>query len=160
MTYFLLLFRCKSQSFQLIHDHYQRNSTWSTPSEATESSTDSLSLRQLTVMLQRQLDEEDHCARSFLLLRSNNACLTAECVWTRFQNNRSRVSILADTRFVGNAFVGFIVSQIDSRRFPVLCPTCTAEPGNIRPESIENYVSFFPSERVQTSRLTQWCIFL
>jgi hypothetical protein len=30
---------------------------------------------------------------------------------------------------------GFVASQIESRRFPVLCPTCTAEPGN-NPESI------------------------
>ncbi|KAF8491336.1 hypothetical protein F5888DRAFT_1058472 [Russula emetica] len=36
---------------------------------------------------------------------------------------------------------GFIVSQIESRRFPVLCPTCTAGPGNIRPESTGSYVS-------------------
>jgi RING-type zinc-finger len=30
---------------------------------------------------------------------------------------------------------GFVASQIESRRFPVLCPTCTAEPGS-KPESI------------------------
>jgi Ring finger domain len=37
---------------------------------------------------------------------------------------------------------GLIVSQIESRRFPVLCPTCTAEPENNRPERIGSYVSF------------------
>ena len=54
------LLRCKSQSYQLIHDHYQGSPTLSSPSETTESATDSLSSRQLAAMLQRQFDEEDH----------------------------------------------------------------------------------------------------
>jgi hypothetical protein len=37
---------------------------------------------------------------------------------------------------------GLIVAQIESRRFPVLCPTCTAGPGSSsRPASIGSYVS-------------------
>src|SRR6266567_8098999 len=96
-----LLFRCKSQSFQLNHDHYQpeRSPTWSSPSKATEGATDSLSSRQLAVMFQR------HLMKNFLLLWSNNARLAARYAWTRFQKNRLRASILADTHFVGNAFV-------------------------------------------------------
>jgi hypothetical protein len=35
----------------------------------------------------------------------------------------------------------FIMSQIESRRFPVLCLTCTAGPGDYRPESTGSYVS-------------------
>ena len=36
-----------------------------------------------------------------------------------------------------------IVSRIESRRFPLLCPTCTAarEPGSSQPVSIGSYVS-------------------
>jgi hypothetical protein len=139
-----LLFRCKSQSFQLIHD-YQRSPTWSSPSEATESATDSLSSRQLAAMLQRQFDEEDH------LLVAERAELLAAAEQQRMFDCGVCLDTLPEDSIAcidpcGHSFCrecvrGFIVSQIESRRFPVLCPTCTAGPGNNRPESTGSYVS-------------------
>ncbi|KAN0119148.1 hypothetical protein V8E52_004595 [Russula decolorans] len=133
-----LLFRYKSQSFQLTHDHYQRSPTWSSPSEATESATDSLSSRELAAMLQRQFDEEDH-----LLVAERAELAAAEqqrvfdcgvCLDTLPEESIARIDPCGHS-FCRECIRGFIVSQIELRRFPVLCPTCTAGPGNNHPES-------------------------
>jgi hypothetical protein len=145
------LFRCKSQLFQLTRDHLQHGPTWSSPSEATESATDSLSSRQLAAMLQRQFDEEDH------LLATEHAELLAAaeqqrvfdcgvCLDTLPEESIARIDPCGHS-FCRECIRGFIMSQIESRRFPVLCPTCTAEPVNNRPESIGSYVSFIPNFR-------------
>jgi hypothetical protein len=139
------LFRCKSQSFQLIHDHYQRSPTWSSPSEATESATDSLSSRQLAAMLQRQFDEEDHllvAERAELLAAAGQQRVfdCGVCFDTLPEESIACIDPCGHS-FCRECIREFIVSQIESRRFPVLCPTCTAGPGNNRPESIGSYVS-------------------
>ena len=142
------LFRCKSRSFQLIHHHqhhHQHSPPWSLPSEATERSTDPLS-RQLAVMLQYQFDEEAH------LLATERAELLAAaeqqrvfdcgvCLDTLSEEFIARIDPCGHS-FCRECIRGLITSQIESRRFPVFCPTCTAEPANNRPESIGSYVSF------------------
>jgi hypothetical protein len=145
------LFRCKSQSFELIHHHHQCSPTWSLASEATESPTDSLSSRQLAAMLQRQFDKEDH------LLAAEHADLLAVaeqqrvfdcgvCMDTLPEESIARIEPCGHS-FCRECVRGLIASQIESRRFPVLCPTCTAEPENNRPESIGSYVSFIHNSR-------------
>ena len=140
-----LLLRCKSQQFQLIHDYYQRNPTWSLPSEATESATDSLSSRQVAAMLQRQFDEEDHllvAERAELLAAAEQQRVfdCGVCLDTLSEESITRIDPCGHS-FCRECIRGFIVSQIESRRFPVLCPTCTAAPGNNGPESTGSYVS-------------------
>ena len=128
---------------QLIHDRHQYNPTWSSPSEEMESPTDSLSSSQLAAMLQRQFDEEDR------LLAAQRAELAAElqrvfdcgvCMDTLPEDSMARIEPCGHP-FCRECVRGFIVSQIESRRYPVLCPTCTAGPGKSRPESIGSYVS-------------------
>src|SRR6266403_1732912 len=137
--------RRSDESFQLIYDHHQRSPTLSSLSEAMESPTNSLSSRPLAAMLQRQFDEEDH------LLAAERAELLASaeqqhvfdcgfCMDTLLEESIARIEPCGHS-FCRECVRGFIVSQIESRHFPVLCPTCTAEPDNNRPESIGSYVS-------------------
>jgi hypothetical protein len=142
--------RCKSKSFQLIHDD-QHSPTWSLPSEVTESPAGSLSSSQLAAMLQRQFDEEDY------LLATEHAELLAAaeqqrvfdcgvCLDTLPEESIARIDPCGHS-FCRECVRGLIASQIELRRFPVLCPTCTAEPENNRPESIGSYVSFIRNSR-------------
>jgi hypothetical protein len=144
-----LLSRCTSQSFQLIHDHYQRSPTWSSPSEATEEgATGFLSSRQLAAMLQRQFDEEDHllvAERAELLAAAEQQRVfdCGVCLDTLPEELIARIDPCGHS-FCRECIRGFVVSQIESRRFPVLCPTCTAGPGKYREESTGSYVSTIP----------------
>jgi len=122
-----------------------RGPVWSSPSEATESATDSLSSRQLAAMLQRQFDEEDHvlvAERAELLAAAEQQRVfdCRVCLDTLPEESIARIDPCGHS-FCRECIRGFIVSQIESRRFPVLCPTCTAGPGNNRPESTGSYVS-------------------
>ena len=112
-----------------------------------ESATDSLSSRRLAAMLQSQFDdEEDH-----LLATEHAGLLTAAeqqhvfdcgvCLDTLPEESVVRIEPCGHS-FCKECVRGLIASQIESRRFPVLCPTCTAEPENYRPESIGSYASF------------------
>ena len=102
-------------------------------------------------MLQRQFDEEDH------LLALDHADLLAAaeqqlvfdcgiCLDTLPEESIACIDPCGHS-FCRECVRGLIASQIDSRRFPVLCPTCTAEPEKNRPESIGSYVSFIRNFR-------------
>lgn len=146
------LSRRKSQSFQLIHHHqHQHSPTWSLPGEETESLADYTSSRQFAAMLQRQFDEEDY------LLATERADLLAAaeqqrvfdcgvCLDTLPEEFIARIDPCGHS-FCRECVRGLITSQIETRRFPVLCPTCTAQPENNRPESIGSYVSFIHNFR-------------
>ena len=145
------LFRCKLQSLQLIHDHYQHPPTWSSPSdsEAIESSTDTISSRQLAAMLQRHFDEEDRLlaiehADLLAAAEQQRAFDCGVCLDTLSEESIARIEPCGHS-FCRECVRGLIVSQIESRRFPVLCPTCTAEPENNLTGSIGSYVLYHSS---------------
>ena len=141
----------------IIHDErHQRRPTWSSLSEAMESPAHSISSSQLAAMLQRQFDEEDHllaAERAELAATAERVFDCGVCLDTLPEESIARMEPCGHS-FCRECVRGLIVSQIKSRRFPVLCPTCTAEPRNNRPESIGSYVSniHYP-ERFWTSRL-------
>jgi hypothetical protein len=96
-------------------------------------------------MLQRQFDEEDH----LLAVEREELAATAEqqlvfdcgvCMDTFPEESVARIEPCGHP-YCRECVRGLIVSQIESRRFPVLCPTCTAGPGKNRPESTGSYVS-------------------
>jgi hypothetical protein len=134
---------------QPICDDRQHSPTWSSLSEETECPSHSLSSSRLAAMLQRRFDEEDR------LLAAERAELVAVAEQDAEQQgvfdcgacmDRFPEESVARIEPCGHPYCrecvrGLIVSQIESRRFPVLCPTCLARPGKSRPESIGSYVS-------------------
>jgi hypothetical protein len=96
-------------------------------------------------MLQRQFDEEDHllvAQRADLLaaVEQQRVFDCGVCLDTLPEESIARIDPCGHS-FCRECIRGFIVSQIESRRFPVLCPTCTAGPGDNHPESTGSYVS-------------------
>ena len=141
------LFRCKSQSFELIHHHHQRSPTWSLASEATESPTDSLSSRQLAAMLQRQFDKEDH------LLAAEHADLLAVaeqqrvfdcgvCMDTLPEESIARIEPCGHS-FCRECVRELIVSQIESRRFPVSLVSNVYGGARQQPPRVDRELSFY-----------------
>jgi hypothetical protein len=158
------LSRCKSQSFQLIHDHHQHSPTWSSPSEATGSSTDPLHSRRFAAILQRQFDEEDYRlatehAELLAAAEQQRVFDCGVCFDTLPEESIARIDPCGHS-FCRECVHGLIVSQIESRRFPVLCPTCTAGPGKNRPESIGSYVSFIHDFRQSKANSIYVCLSL
>ena len=95
------------------------------------------------MMLQRQFDEEDRllaAERVEVLAEQQRVFDCRVCMDTLPEESVTRIEPCGHS-FCRECIRGLIVSQIESRRFPVLCPTCTAEPDNNRPESIGSYVS-------------------
>ncbi len=102
-----------------------------------EGSTSSLTSRQLAVMLQRHIDEEGH------LLAAQHAELLAAAEQQRVFNCGVCIDTLPEDSIAriepcGHSFCrecvrGFVVPQIESRRFPVLCPTCCYRLPNLGP---------------------------
>ena len=96
-------------------------------------------------MLQRQFDEEDHllvAERAELLAAAEQQRVfdCGVCLDTLPEESIARLDPCGHT-FCRECIRGFIVLQIESRRFPVLCPTCTADIGNKRLDSTGSYVS-------------------
>ena len=101
-------------------------------------------------MLQRRFDEEDHLLAAE---RAELAAAAAEeqqrvfdcgvCMGTLPEESIARIDPCGHS-FCRECVRGLIVSHMESRRFPVLCPMCMAEPGKNRPESIGRYVSTHP----------------
>ena len=144
VTSFSLYCSDANTSSQLIRDHLQHGPTWSSPSEATKSPTDSLFSRQLAARLQRQFDNGDHLlaaerAELFAAASQQRMFDCGVCLDTHLEESITRIEPCGHS-FCRECVHGLIVSQIKSRRFPVLCPTCTAEPESNRPRSIGSYV--------------------
>jgi len=88
-------------------------------------------------MLQAQFDEENRlllAERAELEAAAQQVFDCGVCMDALPEEFIARVDPCGHP-FCRDCVRGFIASQIESRRFPVLCPTCTAEPG-INPESI------------------------
>ena len=96
-------------------------------------------------MLQRQFDEED---RQLAAERAELVAAAEEqrvfdcgmCMGTLPEESIARIEPCGHS-FCRECVRELIVSRIESRSFPVLCPTCTAGPGSSRLESIGSYVS-------------------
>ncbi|KAI0302832.1 hypothetical protein B0F90DRAFT_1712460, partial [Multifurca ochricompacta] len=88
-------------------------------------------------MLQFQFDEEDRqlaAERAELAAAAQRVFDCGVCMDTLPEEYVARIEPCGHS-FCRECVRGFIVSQIESRRFPVLCPSCTAEP-RIDSESI------------------------
>ena len=95
-------------------------------------------------MLQRQFDEEDRqlaAERAELVAAAEKLPVfnCGICMGTLPEESIARIEP-CEHSFCRDCVRGLIVSQIESRRFPVLCPTCTAGPSSSCPESIGSYV--------------------
>ena len=107
-------------------------------------STDFHPSSELAAMLQRQFDEEDHVLateRAELLAAAEQQRVfdCGVCLDTFPEESIAPIEPCGHP-FCRECVRGLIASQIESRRFPVLCPTCTAEPENYLPESIGSCV--------------------
>jgi len=103
-----------------------------TTTSLTDEAHSPYSSRELAAMLQTQFDEEN------LKLLSERAELEATaqrvfdcgvCMDTLPEDSMARIEPCGHP-FCRDCVRGHITSQIESRRFPISCPTCTAEPGN------------------------------
>ena len=80
-------------------------------------------------MLQSQFDEEDRmlaAERAKLATAAQNVFDCGVCMDTLPEESIARIDPCGHS-FCRECVRSLIVSQIESRRFPVLCPTCTAE---------------------------------
>ena len=80
-------------------------------------------------MLQSQFDEEDRmlaAERAQLASAAQHVFDCGVCMDTLPEDSIARIDPCGHS-FCRECVRSLIVSQIESRRFPVLCPTCTAE---------------------------------
>ena len=91
-----------------------------------------LSNREYAALLQLQFNEEDRLLateRAELATAAQRLFDCGVCLDTLPEESIARIEPCGHP-YCRDCIRGFIVSQIESRHFPVLCPTCTAEPGN------------------------------
>jgi len=103
-------------------------STWSPLTDAHPP----YSSRELAALLQLQFDEENRlllAERAELAAAAQRVFDCGVCMDTLPEEAIARFETCGHP-FCRDCVRGFVASQIESRRFPVLCPTCTAEPGN------------------------------
>jgi len=99
--------------------------TWSSPSDAVSS-------RELAALLQLQFDEEDRllaAERAELAAAAQNVFDCGVCMDTLPEDSIARIEPCGHS-FCRECVREFVATQIQSRRFPVLCPTCTAGRAN------------------------------
>jgi len=102
--------------------------TWSPSTDATAP----YSSRELAAILQFQFDEENRlllAERAELAAAAQRVFDCAVCMDTLPEESMARIDPCGHP-FCRDCVRGLIESQIESRRFPVLCPACTAGPGN------------------------------
>jgi Ring finger domain len=106
----------------------QGGSSWSPLPDAASQ----LSSSELAVLLQLQYDEETRiltAERAGLAAAAQPLFDCGVCMDTLQEESIARIEPCGHP-FCRDCVRGFIVSQIESHRFPALCPTCTAEQGN------------------------------
>jgi hypothetical protein len=104
------------------------SSRWASPGDASPPYQN----RQLAAFLQAQFDEEDRALaaeRAELAAAAQRVFDCGVCMDTLPEDSIAPIEPCGHP-FCRECVRGLIVSKIESRRFPVLCPTCTAEPGN------------------------------
>ena len=104
--------------------HIQALPSWSPLREAPP-----LSSAEYAAMLQSQFDEEDRmlaAERAQLATAAQHVFDCGVCMDTLPEDSIARIDPCGHS-FCRECVRSLIVSQIESRRFPVLCPTCTAE---------------------------------
>jgi Ring finger domain len=125
--------RCVLSGFTTISIHLliyliQGGSPWPSLADAAPH----LSNRDFAALLQLQFDEEDRllaAERAELAVAAQRLFDCGVCMDTLPEDTVAHIKPCGHP-FCRDCVRGLIVSQIESRRFPVLCPTCTAEPGN------------------------------
>ena len=116
--------------------------TWSPLTDETTP----YSSRELAAILQSQFDEENRlllAERAGLAAAAQHVFDCAVCMDTLPEESIARIDPCGHP-FCRDCVRGLIESQIESRRFPVMCPACTAEPGN-NSESIGSRCCYRPS---------------
>ncbi|KAI9460717.1 hypothetical protein F5148DRAFT_1216362 [Russula earlei] len=101
---------------------------WSSLSDAIPS----YSIRELPAFLRLKLDEKDRllaAVRAELAAAAWRVVYCVVCMDSLPEKSMTRIEPCGHS-FCRDCVRGLVVSQIESRRFPVLCPTCTAEPEN------------------------------
>ena len=91
-----------------------------------------LSSAELAAILQSQFDEEDRmlaAERAELVADVQHVFDCGVCMDTLPEDSIARIDPCGHS-FCRECVRSFVVSQIESRHFPVLCPTCTAERTN------------------------------
>jgi len=107
---------------------HNQGRTWSPLTDATTPH----SSRELAAILQFQFDEENRlllAERADLAAAAQRVFDCAVCMDTLPEESIAQIDPCGHP-FCRDCIRGLIESQIESRRFPVLCPACTAEPGN------------------------------
>ena len=107
---------------------HNQGRTWPPLTDATTPH----SSRELAAILQLQFDEENRlllAERAELAAAAQRVFDCAVCMDTLPEESIAQIDPCGHP-FCRDCIRGLIESQIESRRFPVLCPACTVEPGN------------------------------